>query len=115
MRRQLLLGFEGDSIEEQNANQRKYVVDIAHNIFDNLIDQYMPKEVRPEEWDFTGLKEQLRALFGFDAEKEVFRMEEMEIHEIREQVWQAIENKYAEKEVILGAEALRGLERYIML
>jgi preprotein translocase subunit SecA len=75
----------------------------------------MPKEVRPEEWDFTGLKEQLRTLFGFDAEKEVFRMEEMEIHEIREQVWQAIENKYAEKEVVLGAEALRGLERYIML
>ncbi len=115
MRRQLLLGFEGDSIEEQNANQRKYVVDIAHNIFDNLIDQYMPMEKRPDEWDFVGLKEQLRAIFGYDAEKEVFRMEEMEIDEIREQIWQAIENKYAEKEVVLGAEALRGLERYIML
>ena len=115
MRRDLLMGFEGDSIEEQNANQREYILSLAQDILDSLIDQYMPKEQRPEEWDMVGLKDQLRMTFAYDADAEHLGLENMATEEARQLLFPEIEKKYAEKEVQLGAEALRSLERYIML
>ncbi len=115
MRRQLLMGFEGETIEEKNAAQREEVLNIGQDLFDDMIDEFLPKDARPDEWDFIGLKEQLRTTFGFDAESEGSKIENMGITEVREKLWPEIERKYGEKEVQLGAEALRSLERYIML
>ena len=115
LRRDLLIGFEGDSPEEQSTNQRDYVLGIAEDNFEGLIEQYMPKEQRPDEWDVIGLKEQLRLNFGFDADAEHLELAEMGPDEAREVIWPKIEEKYKEKEVQLGVEALRNLERYIML
>ncbi|HSQ19275.1 MAG TPA: SEC-C metal-binding domain-containing protein, partial [Blastocatellia bacterium] len=115
LRRDLLIGFEGDTAEEQSANQRDYILGIAEDNFEGLIDQYMPKEQRPDEWDLTGLKEQFRLNFGFDADAERLDLAEMGPEEAREAIWPKIEERYKEKEVQLGVEALRNLERYIML
>jgi preprotein translocase subunit SecA len=115
LRRDLLIGFEGDTPEEQSTNQRDYILGIAEDNFHGLIDQYMPKERRPDEWDIVGLKEQLRLNFGFDADGEHLDLAEMGPDEARVAIWPKIEEKYKEKEVQLGVEALRNLERYIML
>jgi preprotein translocase subunit SecA len=115
IRRQLLEGFAGDSIEERNNSQREYILGIAQDTFEGLIDQYMLKDVRPEEWDITALKEQLRLLFGFDTDKENFNLEEMGPQQAEETLWPEIEKSYAEKEIQVGVEAMRSLERYIML
>ena len=115
LRRDLLLGFEGDTPEEQGKNQRIYIVGIAADIFDGLIDQYMSKEQRPDEWDLRGLKEQLRLNFAFDPDAEHLDLAQMGPEEAREIIWPKIEEKYKEKEVQLGVDALRNLERYIML
>ena len=115
LRRDLLIGFEGDTPEEQSTNQRDYILGIAEDNFHGLIDQYMPKEQRADEWDIVGLKEQLRLNFGFDADGEHLDLAEMGPEEARAVIWPKIEEKYREKEVQLGVEALRNLERYIML
>jgi preprotein translocase subunit SecA len=115
MRRQLLMGFEGDSPEEQNANQRDYILGIAESTFGNLIDQFMPKEQRPDEWNIVGLKEQLRVLFGYDADQEGASLELMGPQESSDFVWSKLEGLYAQKEMQVGTEAMRNLERYIML
>ena len=115
LRRDLLIGFEGDTPEEQSTNQRDYILGIAEDNFEGLIDQYMPKEQRPDQWDLTGLKEQFRLNFGFDADAERLDLAEMGPEEAREAIWPKIEERYKEKEVQLGIEALRNLERYIML
>jgi preprotein translocase subunit SecA len=115
LRRDLLMGFEGDSLEEQNASQRDYILGIAEDLFIGLLDEFMPKELRPDEWDLTGLKEQLRLIFSFDADQEGVDFGELGPEEAREAVWPKIEAKYAEKEIQLGVEAMHNLERYIML
>ena len=53
--------------------------------------------------------------FGFDAEAEHLDLAEMGPEEARDVIWPKIEERYKEKEVQLGVEALRNLERYIML
>ncbi|MEW6210382.1 MAG: preprotein translocase subunit SecA [Acidobacteriota bacterium] len=115
LRRELLMGFEGETIEEQQRNQREYILGIAENALDNLIDQHMPKELRPDQWDTAGLKDQLRLLYGLDIDQEGIDVEEMSPQEARDSVWAKLEEKYTEKEVQMGAGSLRGLERYIML
>ena len=94
LRRDLLIGFEGDTPEEQNGNQRDYILGIAQSIFDGLIDQYMPKEQRSDEWDLVGLKEQLRLNFGFDVDGEGLDLVEMAPEEAREAIWPKIEENY---------------------
>src|SRR4029453_1084779 len=70
---------------------------------------------RPDEWDLVGLKEQLRLNFGFDVDGERLDLLEMGPEEAREAIWPKIEEKYQTKEMQLGVDALRNLERYIML
>jgi preprotein translocase subunit SecA len=115
MRRNLLMGFEGDTPEEQNASQRETVMEMAEGIFNSFIDQFLPKEQRPDEWDLRGLKEQLRLVFGFDADHEGLDIESMGAEEARHVIWKRLEERYSEKEVQVGVEAMRNLERYIML
>ncbi len=115
LRRDLLLGFEGDTPEEQSTNQREYILSVAQDSFDDLIDQYMPKEQRADEWDIAGLKEQLRLNYGLDVDAERLDLAEMGTEEARAVIWPKLEEKYKEKEVQVGVEAMRNLERYIML
>ncbi|HEX5732886.1 MAG TPA: preprotein translocase subunit SecA [Blastocatellia bacterium] len=116
IRRQLLMGFEGDTVEEQNQNQREYILNtVAEDLFNDLIERYMPKELDPSGWDLAALKDDLRMIFAFDVDREGVRLEEIGPQEAREQIWSKLEEKYSEKEVQMGVEALRNLERYIML
>src|SRR5215467_13016682 len=96
------MGFEGDTPEEQNANQREYILGIGENLFDSQIDQYLPKE-------------QLKLNFNFDANSEGIHLQELGSEEARALLWPKLEEKYREKEVQLGVEALHNLERYMML
>ncbi|HEY6330386.1 MAG TPA: preprotein translocase subunit SecA, partial [Blastocatellia bacterium] len=114
MRRRLLEGFEGDTPEQQNETQREHVLLIAQDIFDDLIDSHMAKDVRPDQWDLAGLKDQLRSIFGFDVDREGLDLEVMGSEESRAAIWHKIEERYKEKEVVAGVAALRGLERYVM-
>jgi preprotein translocase subunit SecA len=115
MRRQLLMGFEGDTQEEQNATQRDHVLGIAESIFDGLVEQYMPESQRPDEWDIKGLKEQLRLIFGYDSDQEDDKLEAAGPQDMRDTIWPKLEDHYAKKEVQVGLDAMRNLERYIML
>ena len=115
LRRQLLMGFDGDTPEEQNANQRDRILGIAESIFDNLIEQYMPQDQRPDEWDLVALKEQFRLLFGYDVDQEGLDLERMGPQETRDAIWPRLEDRYAQKEMQVGVDAMRNLERYIML
>jgi preprotein translocase subunit SecA len=115
LRRQLLMGFEGDTAEEQQRNQREYILGAAEDILLGLIDQYMSKDLRPDEWDITGLKEQLHLIFGFNTDQEGINLAELSPNEVHDQIWPKLEEKYRQKEVQVGVEAMRNLERYIML
>jgi preprotein translocase subunit SecA len=115
MRRQLLLGFEGESTEQQNANQRDHVMGMAEDILDNLADQYLPKEVEPDSWDLTGFKDQLRTTFAFDPDNEDIDLTALNPGQARDAIWERLDTRYVEKEVQVGIDALRSLERYIML
>jgi preprotein translocase subunit SecA len=115
LRRRLLEGFEGATPEEQRENQREYIFGLAEDTFYGLVDQYMSKDLRPDQWDITGLKEQTRLLLGYDIDQEGLSLDQMNPQEAQDAIWPRIEGKYKEKETLIGVDAMRNLERYIML
>lgn len=115
IRRQLLEGYYGETPEKQAEAQREDILGRAEDLLVGLIDQYMPKEQPAHEWDLVGFKDEMRKIYNFDVDQEGLRLEELGTEEAHEELWRRLEAKYAEKEVQVGVEAMRNLERYIML
>jgi preprotein translocase subunit SecA len=105
LRRQLL----------EQSDHRGEIQSIAQAILDELLDQHMNLEQTPEDWDMEGFKVQVAFQFGLDLVEAGINMNNLERDEIRDAVWQKIEQMYAGKETIIGAEAMRYYERIIML
>jgi preprotein translocase subunit SecA len=105
LRRQLL----------EQGDQREEIQSIAEALLDDLLDQYLSGNITPQEWDTRGLKVQLLRQFGFDPDKEGMDLGKLDRGEIRDVIWQKLQQKYAEKEALIGAEAMRYYERIFML
>jgi preprotein translocase subunit SecA len=105
LRRQLLEGNDS----------RGEIQSTASDILDYLLDQYLSLEQMPEDWDFKGLKVQLLFQFGLDPDDAGIKLDQLERDEIRQRLWQKLEQMYSEKETLVGAEAMRYYERIIML
>jgi preprotein translocase subunit SecA len=105
LRRQLL----------EQVDQRGEIQAIAENILDYLLDQHMSLERMPEDWDLQGLKVQIAFQFGLDLDESGVNLNNLERDELRAAVWEKLEQMYAEKETVVGAEAMRYYERIIML
>jgi preprotein translocase subunit SecA len=98
------------------VEQRELILDdYLSTILSNILDEFAPEAVHPEQWNLKGLKERLIAQFGFDLEKE--RLDPLEVtrHELGEAIYNKLKADYETKEKILGAEAMRYHERMVML
>jgi preprotein translocase subunit SecA len=92
---------------------RDYVMGISRDILDGLIDLHCPEKSDPQDWDLTALRTEILANFNINAGG--LKLEELGIDELGETLWQAIEQRYVEKEGRHPEEVLRGFERAIML
>jgi preprotein translocase subunit SecA len=100
----------------EGKDQREYVLELADNILDFLLDQHLSNDVEPEEWDIEVFQQAMLRQYGLDsgALKEI-TWDELNRDEIREEVRKRFLEKYEEKESIIGPELMRTHERIIML
>jgi preprotein translocase subunit SecA len=105
LRRQLL----------EQPDHREELQEIAEEILDSMMDRYLGAQLTPGDWDLRGLRVQLLYQYGFHPEEEGIDLEHLDRGQIRDQIWQRLQAEYAEKESIIGAEAMRYYERIIML
>ena len=103
MRRQLL---EGD-------NQGQRISDIVNGIVGSFIDQFCPESVRSDQYDLAGLQTAVLNQFGIKLDIEAGSNAER--GEIERQINEVLQERYAEKERMIGADNLRQAERIIML
>ncbi len=102
--------MDADDISETIANLR-------HDVLMETIDQYIPPQSLEEQWDVPGLEEALRESFGLDLPIAQWLEEDDSLHEetLRQKILQTLEERYAEKEAMIGSEQMRYLEKGIML
>ncbi|SNS24200.1 protein translocase subunit secA [Pseudomonas segetis] len=107
MRNTLLASEEiGETIEEF----RKEVVE-------STINEHIPPQSLPEQWDITGLESAIYTGFGINLPIQQWLDDDHKLYEetLRERILQALVEAYNEKEEEASAEALRTFEKQILL
>ncbi|KHO65111.1 preprotein translocase subunit SecA [Pseudomonas flexibilis] len=93
------------------------IAEFRDEVLANAINQHLPPQSLPEQWDIKGLEATLRSDFGLDLPLQQWLDEDDHLHEesLREKIRDALLAAYAEKEALAGAEALRTFEKQILL
>lgn len=105
MRRSIL---EGEDIKER-------ILDALDAAIKDMVAQYLFAHPSPEEWDVQGLKAALKSTFGFDVtpwEGELAQMSQVQIEDL---FYEKISELYQSREKIVDPQAIRGLERMVLL
>jgi preprotein translocase subunit SecA len=82
-----------------------------------VLDQHMPKNVGPDNWDLDGLAQQIRKDFGATIDPKAWLTTEPELEEqaLRTRVIEAVESAYQAKVQRVGADLMRHIEKDVML
>jgi preprotein translocase subunit SecA len=107
LRRQLLEGqirFEDDP---EPVGIREYLMTIGEGVLDSVLDTHADESIGPEDWDLGQIKEDVSQIFGLEPE-ELATLDEggLTRNQMRDQLWTAITERYAAKEVAVGRELL---------
>ncbi len=93
------------------------IAEFREEVLTNAINQHIPPQSLPEQWDIGGLEAALRSDFGVDLPIQQWLDEDEKLYEetLRERILQALLDAYKEKEDLAGTEALRTFEKQILL
>jgi preprotein translocase subunit SecA len=103
MRRQLLEGVD----------QKERVMDMVRGIVDQFIDMRCPEDKHPDTWDLPNLRNDILSSFGARIDQaDVAGLTRVEIGD---RIFERLQQKYQEKEDLVGPDVMRQTERIVML
>ena len=87
------------------------------DVFDSLIDNYIPRESMQEMWDTNSLEELLQNEFGIVINLKSWLAEDESLHEetLRKKIHDETDKIYKDKEKDITAELMRRIEKQVML
>jgi preprotein translocase subunit SecA len=100
--------LEGESVREN-------VLNFIESLVGDIVDGFCSSEVRPEEWDLSGLIEEARALFPLPADLTEESLRGLAASEVKERLLAAALAAYEAKVQAIGPEMMRELERVVLL
>ncbi len=106
LRRQLLEGNEQKELIQQ---------DYVRDLLGGVLEKFAGEQVRPENWDIAGMKNEIYGRFGVDFLAEGVDPASLNHHELGDAIFERLIARYDAKEKLIGAEAMRQHERVIML
>jgi len=93
------------------------IAEFRREALEQAINQHIPPQSLPEQWDIAGLEAVLYSDFGAKLPVQQWLDEDDKLYEetLRERILQMLTDAYREKEEMAGAEALRSFEKQIVL
>ncbi len=127
--RKHLLQYDDVANEQRKViyEQRNHLLDsddispmietIREDVFNSVIDQYIPPQSVEEMWDVPALEQRLKQDFALDLPIVHWLEEEQDLHEetLRERILNIAREQYAAKEAQVGSEVMRSFEKGMML
>ncbi|WJN58720.1 preprotein translocase subunit SecA [Pseudomonas sp. SO81] len=93
------------------------IIEFREEVLANTINNHIPPQSLPEQWDITGLEMALYGDFGVRLPIQQWLDDDEKLYEetLREKILAELLAAYAEKEELAGAEALRTFEKQMLL
>ena len=93
------------------------ITHVRHEVVNEIVDSFIPRESLEEQWDVKGLNEHLEREFGLKLPVAQWLSEEPALDEdkLRGRVIEAFDRLYTEKAAAIGTEVIRHLEKAVML
>ncbi|WP_116475207.1 preprotein translocase subunit SecA [Zobellella maritima] len=90
---------------------------IREDVFNGVIDEYIPPQSLEEMWDVPALEQRLKADFALELPLGEWLSADERMHEekLREKILEEAAAAYRQKEAVVGAEVLRQFETSVML
>ncbi|MFN7914389.1 MAG: preprotein translocase subunit SecA [Vicinamibacterales bacterium] len=99
--------------ETEVVGTRDYLMTLAEDALDTMVENYAPAEADLEQWDLDALRREVEDTFLVDTAPIDFAGKTAD--DIRDELWEAILGSYTSKENLIGREILQRVERDIML
>jgi preprotein translocase subunit SecA len=103
LRRQLLEG----------ADQKGRIMDMVRGIVEQFVDMRCPDDKHPDLWDLATLRNDVLSQFG--TKVDLTELSQMTRVELTDRVFEVLQQKYQEKEDLVGPDVMRQTERIVML
>ncbi|TNF55496.1 preprotein translocase subunit SecA [bacterium] len=103
-----IYSFRRDILTEQDLKDR--ILKMADDVIRENISVYCPEEKHSEEWDVKGLRDSVYRDFYMYPE-----IKEKDAEELQEHLYEEVKQLYQNKEQEIGDEALRYIEKIILL
>jgi preprotein translocase subunit SecA len=111
--REAIYAIRRDLLE--GVDQRDYILELAVDILQDLIDGHAPREKRPEDWDLEALRIAAGNQFGFDLAASHPELKDAGYAQLVDTLSATVRRIYESKEQRIGVEFMRFQERMIML
>lgn len=113
--RRAIYGQRNDLLD--NDDIKETIDSIRADVFNALIDRYIPPQSIEEMWDVPGLEAALKSDFDLELPVAQWLNDEPNLHEetLRERILQIATDVYLEKEQTAGSQGLRSFEKNVML
>jgi preprotein translocase SecA subunit len=91
------------------------VLEMAHDLADEILVRNGDKELHPADWDLSGLREGLHHQFNLRIDFKTEELDQLTVDGLTEMATQKITEAYEDKQKRFGPPMLRQLEKIIML
>lgn len=92
------------------------VAEMRHEVIDDLVSKHIPERAYPEQWDVSGLHEDVRLYLNLDEPVDAWAKEEgIADQEVRERIRKAADAVIARKVEQYGAPIMQQIEKAVLL
>jgi preprotein translocase subunit SecA len=109
--RQAVYGMRRGLLE--GADQKERVMDMVRGIVDQFIDRHCPDAKHPDTWELVTLRTDVLSQFGYKTD--ISEISTLSRQEMSDLIFERLQQKYQEKEDLVGAGVMRQTERIVML
>ena len=115
LRRELLEG-KITIEDDEEIDTHEYVMTLAEGAIDDAVGTHCGRDVDPDEWDLTALRQSVEELFGLPQEElAALDLDDSSPDEMHDALWSSVRSRYDERTSALDGDLLRRVERDLML
>jgi preprotein translocase subunit SecA len=92
------------------------IADMREQVVEELVSRHIPEKAYAEQWDATGLQDEIQSIFAVSLPVVEWTKEEgIAEDEVRERMLKAVETRAAERAANVGLDIMRYVEKEILL